>query len=148
MPLPRVDTPEPHVVRIHFEDDFSRPQFNRKAAALTQLGDEGKLFKAPNPVARDPQLTRNYKADVIRRIYDQFGQRNPDFAAAARNRVLTKLDPDHVHELQLGGPDTWSNIKLLDMTTNRRVGMHQIWPQIRGLPDYTPIRIVVDRDPA
>lgn len=147
--LPRtpVDTTEPSTVTIRFEDGFSRTGFNKKAAALVQLGDEGLLYKAPNPVARDPQLTRNYKADLIRRIYNQYGARNPDFAAAARLRVLTQLDADHIHDLQLGGPDTRANLWLLDSTTNRVMGTRQIWPQIRPLPDNTPIRIVVDRGP-
>jgi hypothetical protein len=147
VPRTAVDTPQPHTVTIRFEDGFSRPGFNKKAAALVQLGDEGLLVKAPNPVARDPQLTRTWKADLIRRIYRQYGAVNPEFAAAARQRVLTQLDADHIHDLQLGGPDTAANLWLLDSTTNRVMGTRQIWPQIRRLPDNTPIRIVVDRGP-
>lgn len=55
---------------------------------------------------------------------------------------LDTLDPDHVWELQLGGADDASNLRLLDADTNRDIG-NQIWQQIRTLPDGTPIRIEV-----
>src|SRR5436190_1507833 len=121
-------------VSIRFEEGFSRPHFAKKARQLSQLSDEGKLYKAPNPVARDRAVTANYKRDVIRRIYDQYGTRNRQFADAARQRVL-RMDVDDVHELQLGGPDSPDNLQLLHSTTNQVVGTQQIWPQIRPLPD-------------
>lgn len=49
--------------------------------------------------------------------------------------------PDHVWELRLGGPDTRSNLKMLDTFTNWHIGTQQIWPQIRNLPVGTPIKI-------
>lgn len=45
-------------------------------------------------------------------------------------------------ELQLGGPDTVDNLKLLHGRTNTDIGS-QIWGQIQNLPDGTPIRIEV-----
>jgi hypothetical protein len=53
------------------------------------------------------------------------------------------MDPDHVWELQIGGPDTAANLRMLDRFTNQEIGMRQIWPQIRSLPDGTPIRITI-----
>ncbi|MGK5451403.1 hypothetical protein ACSNOE_28955, partial [Streptomyces radiopugnans] len=126
------------------ESGMPKAEFERKATALQKLSDEGKLYKAPNPVARDSSVTRQYKGDLIRRVYDQFGQNNPGFADKLRDRVLNRMDPDHVHELQLGGPDTAGNLRMLDRFTNQQIGLRQIWPQIRNLPDYTPIRIKVE----
>ncbi|WP_405984685.1 hypothetical protein [Streptomyces sp. NBC_00872] len=115
-------------------------QFNLKAAALQNLSDSGVLYKAPNPVARDSSITNNYKANLIARVFDQFGSTNPVFAAALRTRLLTRMNPDHVWELQLGGPDDVGNLHILDAFTNQTIG-REIWGQIRTLPDYTPIRI-------
>jgi hypothetical protein len=67
---------------------------------------------------------------------------NPQFAASLRTRILTQMNQDHVWELQLGGPDVASNLHILDAFTNQRIG-GQIWGQIRGLADHTPIRINV-----
>jgi hypothetical protein len=54
------------------------------------------------------------------------------------------MDPDHIWELQLGGPDVASNLRMLDRFTNQDIGLRQIWPQIRNLPDYTPIKIIIE----
>jgi hypothetical protein len=53
------------------------------------------------------------------------------------------MNPDHVWELQLGGPDDPSNLHILDAFTNQAIG-RQIWQQIRNLADYTPIRINIE----
>lgn len=50
------------------------------------------------------------------------------------------MNPDHVWELQLGGPDVASNLHILDAFTNQDIG-RQIRQQIHALPDYTPLRI-------
>ena len=92
---------------------------------------------------RDPSLTKNYKRDVIKKIYDQYGKVNKLFADKLKQRVLD-MDPDHVWELQLGGPDIASNLKLLDSDTNRNIGLRQIWPQIRQWPVGTRITIKIE----
>ncbi|WP_405552147.1 hypothetical protein OHV08_00490 [Streptomyces canus] len=104
------------------------------------------LLKAPNPVARDSSIANNYKANLIARVFDQFGATSPEFAASLRTRILTKMNPDHVWELQLSGPDDASNLHILDAFTNQDIG-RQIWGQIRGLPDYTPISISIEGPP-
>lgn len=58
---------------------------------------------------RDPAVTRKYRQDMIERIWNQYGEVNPDFANALINRITTRMQPDHIWELQLGGPDVPSN---------------------------------------
>ncbi|KWX02996.1 hypothetical protein LI90_4045 [Carbonactinospora thermoautotrophica] len=134
---------EPVRIKIWYEEGWSKHEFRRKANALKRLGDEGKLFKAPNPVARDRRVTDQYRSDVIGRIRRQFKDRNPEFMNRLINRVTEKMSPDHVWELQLGGPDTADNLRFLSRDINEGIGLRQIRPQIRGLPDGTPIKIDV-----
>ncbi|MDT7784492.1 MAG: hypothetical protein QOF58_2911 [Pseudonocardiales bacterium] len=98
------------------------------------------MAKVPNPVARDSSITNKYKANLIARVYGQFGQTNRAFADSLKERILTKMSPDHVWELQLNGPDAASNLHILEAFTNQDIGC-QICQQIRNLPDFTPIRI-------
>lgn len=51
------------------------------------------------------------------------------------------MQPDHVWELQLGGPDNVKNLKFLDSFTNWHIGVKQIRPQIKDLPTGTKIKI-------
>jgi RHS repeat-associated protein len=44
--------------------------------------------------------------------------------------------------------DVASNLHILDSFTSQRVGTRQIWPQIRSLPDHTPIRIGIEGPPS
>lgn len=135
----------PHDVELSFVEGMSRREFDRKASSLKALGDEGKLHRAESPVARDRAVTREFRQDMIRRIWNQYGERNPDFANSLIHRVTKRMQPDHVWELQLGGPDVASNLRFLDSFTNWHVGTQQIWPQIRDLPVGTPIRIVIKK---
>lgn len=104
-----------------------------------------KFFKAENPVVRDPTVTRNYRQNMIDRIWNQYGDINPEFANKLINRVAYNMQPDHVWELQLGGPDVASNLKFLDSFTNWHVGTIQIRSQIRNLPTGTPVTIKIVR---
>lgn len=138
--------PEPTApvpVRIWREDKMPKTEFERKAGALKRLGDDGKLSKAKNPVQRDPNVTKQYRQSMIDRIYAQYHEQNPEFSDKLIDRVTRRMSPDHVHELQLNGPDTAGNLKFLDRYTNEQIGLRQIWPQIKNLPDGTPIRIEV-----
>lgn len=92
---------------------------------------------------RDPAVTRKYRQDMIERIWNQYGEVNPDFANALINRFTTRMQPDHIWELQLGGPDVPSNLRFLDSFTNWHIGTTQIRGQIRNLPVGTPIRIKI-----
>ncbi|ROT32971.1 endonuclease [Micromonospora sp. HM5-17] len=130
-------------VTIERKSFMPRAEFRRKANALKQLSDEEKLYKATNPVQRDSSVTKEYRQEVIDRIWKQFHERNPEFADKLIERVTKRMQPDHVWELQLGGPDDKSNLRFLDSRTNEDIGIRQIRPQIARLPDGTPIRIEV-----
>ena len=54
------------------------------------------------------------------------------------------MQPDHIWELQLSGPDSASNIRFLDTYTNWHIGTQQIWPQIRNWPEGTKVTISVE----
>ncbi|KPI15694.1 RHS repeat-associated core domain containing protein-containing protein [Actinobacteria bacterium OK074] len=133
----------PAEITVQWLEGMPKQQFKMKANALQKLSDAGVLFKAPNPVARDASITNNYKRDLIRRVFDQYGKSNRDFAEALRSRIVQRMNPDHVWELQLGGPDAATNLHILDAFTNQRIG-NQIWTQIRSLPDHTPLRIRIE----
>ncbi|WP_289896337.1 RHS repeat-associated core domain-containing protein [Paracoccus sp. TOH] len=131
----------PHRVTVEYDPRMPRVEFQRKAQALQQLGEQGLLSRATSPVSRDPSVTRAYRQDMIRRIWNQYGERNPAFANKLIERITQRMQPDHVHELQLNGPDAASNLRFLDSFTNWHIGTQQIWPQIRNLPPGTPIVI-------
>lgn len=142
---PRVRAPNPDLpeftVKVRRQPHYKMGPFDRKMRALKRLSDEGKLFKATNPVQRDKSITKEYKARIRQRIWDKYWPHDKDMANRLNER-LKGVDPDHVWELQLGGPDTADNLRLLDRATNRDIGT-DIWRQIRNLPDGTPIRIEV-----
>lgn len=131
-------------VTLRYVEGMPKQQFMRKATALQELGEQGQLVRAANPVARNPAITRAYRQDMIRRIWAQYGERNREFANRLIERVTRRMQPDHVWELQLGGPDAASNLRFLDSFTNWHVGTRQIRPQIRDLPVGTRIRIHVE----
>jgi len=134
------DLPE-YVLKIKRKPTYKKGPFDRKVRALQKLSDEGKLFKQANPVARDKKITADYKKRIRQKIFDKYWPHDKKMANALAAR-LRKQQPDHVWELQLGGADDVSNLKLLHGRTNWDVG-GQIWRQIMNLPDGTPIRIEV-----
>ncbi|WP_206108621.1 RHS repeat-associated core domain-containing protein [Paenibacillus thiaminolyticus] len=103
---------------LKYKEGMPINEFNRKANALKELGDQGLLFRAENPVERDPSITRSYKSEMIKKIWNQYSKANPEFANKLIERVKYRMQPDHVWELQLGGPDVKSNLRLLDSFTN------------------------------
>ena len=68
-------------------DGMSSVEFAKKARALQELGDQGRLVRAANPVARDPAVTNAYRQDMIRRIWAQYGTQNREFANKLIDRV-------------------------------------------------------------
>jgi hypothetical protein len=141
-PNPSIGTGTPTSVKIWYEQGMPQAEFDRKARALQELGDRGMLGKAPNPVARDKSITDAYRGFTIGRIRRLYAN-NPEFRDSLIDNVTNDMSPDHVHELQLYGPDSRYNLKFLDRFTNERIGTRQIRPQLRGLPDNTPITIEV-----
>jgi hypothetical protein len=139
---------KPKVVTIRFDSKMSKKDFRTKADSLRRLSREGKLRKTP--VKRDPQITRNYRGATIRKLAGRHrGNRAEQRRIAQKfsgrtsaNRAGDGLDPDHVHELQLGGRDHADNLRWMDAYTNRTIGS-QIAGQLRGVPDGTPVIIRV-----
>ncbi|GIF12783.1 hypothetical protein [Actinoplanes teichomyceticus] len=140
-PVSRDDSLPEATVKVHRKDFHPRGQFDRKMNALSRLSDDGKLFKQANKVARDKRITDGYKKRVRKAILRKYWPGHKQLATKLLQR-LKEQHPDHVWELQLGGPDTVSNLQLLHGRTNVDIGS-QIWQQIMHLPDGTPIRIEV-----
>ncbi|MFC3885512.1 hypothetical protein ACFOU2_19360 [Bacillus songklensis] len=69
-----------------------------------------------------------------------------EFAKQLIDRVTKRMQPDHVWELQLGGPDEVSNLKFLDSYTNWHIGTQQIRPQIKNLPTGKKVKIKIEED--
>ncbi|TYB46902.1 hypothetical protein [Actinomadura chibensis] len=134
---------KPVTIELRHVPGMPKHQFMRKAEALKKLGDENKLFKAHSPLPpRNRDRAVRHQQDLIRRIHEQYGERNPELSRRLIRRITDgSMQLDHRHELQLGGADLRSNLRYLDSFTNHHVGSVQIRPQIRNLPDGTPIRI-------
>jgi hypothetical protein len=139
----RSPPPSAATVWIWQEKGMPPVEFRRKAEELLRLGDAGQLYKARNPDARNPSVTKRYTRDLVNRITMVIGPSNAGHAERLIRRVKELMDPDHVHELQLGGKDVAPNIRMLDRLTNRGIGSRQLRPQLMSLPDGTPVRIDV-----
>ncbi|MGG4143920.1 hypothetical protein ABEW34_12370 [Paenibacillus algorifonticola] len=68
------------VITLKYDKKMPKNEFERKAKKLKELGDQGLLYKAQNPVSRDPNITKQYRQDMIKRIWNQYGKGNPVFA--------------------------------------------------------------------
>jgi hypothetical protein len=123
-------------ITLTFEPGMNKPHFERKVAWLRELADQRLLqLRGPGESTRirntDPGLQLAYKHDVRARVERQF---NRPEQRELRNRLITRLyrlQPDRVHELQLGGPHTFQNLCLTHGHTNVRIG-NQIWTQLNG----------------
>ncbi|RNB51436.1 hypothetical protein EDM57_22400, partial [Brevibacillus gelatini] len=133
-------------VTLEYKEGMNKRDFERKAKYLERLSKEGNLTRAQNPVKRNKYITEKYKKDVKKRIERMYGKKDPEKAKELIKRVDT-MNPDHMWDLQLNGPDTRRNLKLLDGYTNQQLG-RDVWNQIRDVkkvPVGTPIKIVVKR---
>ncbi|MBZ9617878.1 RHS repeat-associated core domain-containing protein [Clostridium estertheticum] len=114
--------------------------FNNKAEKLKELSDNNQLSKTKSK--RNQSITRSYKEymkeDSVQKYKD-----NPTELKKAIKRV-NKMDPDHIWELQLGGPDEWKNLKMAEMYTNRKIGIN-ISAQLRNVAENGRIKIVIER---
>ncbi len=135
-------------VTIRYVPGMSKVEFYRKALRLKLLGDRGLLRRIPEGEAtrrRNPAVTAAHRQDVHHRVWAQYSH-NRDFANQLEARVR-RMQPDHVHELQLDGPDDASNLRMLGATTNYEIGTRQIRPQLRPLEPGTIIRIHIEVPP-
>ncbi|MER7419952.1 hypothetical protein ABT346_24760 [Micromonospora peucetia] len=153
----------PAVLVLRNRPDFVKKDFDRKAADLVRLGQEGKLVKTKpkrkQVEHKDPKkpgtrkLTTVYRDRVIRRLNK--GQNyvsNKELVKALyrgknpKKHPVTSpgvtLDPDHVHELQLGGKDSYDNLRLMDAWTNREIG-REIGQALKDVPEGTPVIVKV-----
>ena len=65
-------------ISLQYKSFMPRNEFIKKATALQELGEQWQLVKASNPVARDQTVTRGYRQDLIRRIWAQYRDPNPE----------------------------------------------------------------------
>jgi hypothetical protein len=126
-----------HSITLTYETGWNARDFARKARALSDLAERGKLKKALNPVIRNPSVARQYKNLLVRRAYELFGKNEPARFESLRNKILS-MHADHLQDLQLSGLDDLSNLWLLDADVNVGIG-RQIWQQIKDLPSGTQI---------
>lgn len=155
--------PKKAVLVLRNRPDFVKKDFDRKAADLVRLGQEGKLVKT-KPVRRqiahrDPKkpgtrkTTTIFRDRIIRRLNKgQNYMSNKELVQALyrgkdpRRFPVTgpgvTVDPDHIHELQLGGSDTYDNLRLMDAWTNREIG-REIDKALEDVPYGTEIIVKV-----
>ncbi|MFJ1756709.1 hypothetical protein [Kitasatospora sp. NPDC088134] len=130
---------KPHTITLEWKHGMPRLEFLQKAMALRRLGKQGKLFNAPK-VNREGELTRQYKSALIKILHEQHKD-SPDY-----DRIMQRvqgMEADHLHELQLGGEDSWKNLRMLHKWTNWDIGSQQINHDLatHKVPVGTPIKI-------
>jgi len=94
----------------------------QKQNSLNRLAKEGKLIPTKvtaTPAEREAQ-TRIYKDAVIKRAQALY-RNSPEALKKIIDRINT-LDVDHIHELQLGGKNDQTNLRLIDSSINSSVG--------------------------
>ncbi|MEV4480901.1 hypothetical protein [Micromonospora coxensis] len=153
----------PAVLVLRNRPDFVKKDFDRKAKDLVRLGQEGKLVKT-KPVRRqlphkDPKKPGTRKTTTIfrDRLLRQLGRgqnyrsnkglvdalfRGKDQKRHPVTGPGVTRDPDHIHELQLGGTDTYDNLRLMDAWTNREIG-REIGLALDDVPYGTPVIVKV-----
>ncbi|MCD0442037.1 hypothetical protein LO763_00145 [Glycomyces sp. A-F 0318] len=149
---------KPVVLELKFTPDMNKKDFNRKAKDLVRLGNQGRLKRVLNTKSlRDPKLTSKHRSDMIaktarnhkgnpklKQILEQFRGTEKGADGKVRPKSITHKgqirDPDHIHELQLGGPDDVSNLRWMDAYTNRKMG-REIYEAMEaaGVKEGTPI---------
>ncbi|MFF4341636.1 hypothetical protein ACFY00_17080 [Kitasatospora sp. NPDC001540] len=132
---------KPHTVTLEWRHGMPRLEFLQKAMALRRLGKQGKIFNAPK-VQRASGMTQAYKSALIKVLHDNH-KGSPDYKAIM-DRVES-MQADHVNELQLGGLDSWKNLRMLHGETNRDVGTQQVTLDLvrHRVPVGTPIKIKI-----
>jgi filamentous hemagglutinin len=133
--------PKGVALTLEFKEGMNMRDFNRKAKALQDLAERGKLFKAPNPVQRNPQVTAAYRARIKKQAAKQWKDSDPQKYQKIKEKIANK-QADHMQDLQVRGLDHSSNLCLLDANVNQLLGS-QLRQQLRKLPDNTPISNII-----
>ena len=145
------------ILEIQVTSDMNRNDVRRKVSALNDLASRGKLERAASPLpprkvvpegtaAREyqvpvPSVAAEYKYKVLDQAHKQIGRNSPNYDPVRWQKfwnLWKSTQGDHVHELQLSGPDVEDNIWLLDASTNEEIG-RQIAVQLRKVPPGTKI---------
>ncbi|WP_030160402.1 hypothetical protein [Glycomyces sp. NRRL B-16210] len=159
---------DPVVIELRRTRGMSKRTFDRKARALEKLGSEGKLVRHKVPKRkgqdgdyvnpRDRSVTSKHREETINR---ETAKHTGDPAAQAEVRRKYAVmdppkgsegskgmgqDPDHIHELQLGGPDNASNLSWEDAYTQRKIGKDLKYAMDQAGVEYgTPVIVrIVD----
>ena len=125
---------------LRYKPGMNKREFLKKATALQQLAQAGKLARIENKVLRDRNVTRAFRNDIAKRIKKTF----KDYPEH-RDRLLKRLQDlhaDHIQDLQLQGDDIFENLWLLDKDVNTDLG-RQIWKQIEHLAPGEKITDVI-----
>ncbi|MDH6461122.1 hypothetical protein M2302_001288 [Micromonospora sp. A200] len=161
----------PAVLVLKNRPDFDRRDFDRKAGDLRRLGQEGRLKKAKpdrdsnkvyDPQQQKSRTRTNIYRDRMIRDLTKDGRLKADMGTPETNKYLANknvvdrlfagkgpitergqgYDPDHIHELQMDGTDTYDNLRPMDAWTNRELG-REISLALRDVPEGTPIIVRV-----
>ena len=139
LPVPK----EGVTIELEYKDGMDVRDFNRKVKALQDLAERGKLSKAPNPVQRDPRVTAQYRAKILKSAKKQYEETNPGVYQKIQSRIRG-MDVDHQQDLQIKGLDATQNLWLLDRHTNQDLG-RQIRQQIRNLEVGTKVDKIITK---
>jgi hypothetical protein len=132
-------------ITLEFKEGMDMRDFSRKARALQDLAERGKLFKAPNPVVRDKYITEKYRYKIKEQAEKQWKKSDLERYQNVK-KLIDDSHVDHLHELQVMGQDHASNLCMIQPRVNSSIGA-QIRQQIKNLPDGTPISNVIITEP-
>jgi len=117
---------EADLAKLKNKADWSPEQIaaaeRKKANILSGIKNGEVKVKSPHGVTKAERqaITSKYRKDLVKRINSIYAN-NP----TAKQNALRKLrnsDIDHMIDLQLGGKNTVSNLKALDISVNRSYG--------------------------
>ncbi|PFM69158.1 T7SS effector LXG polymorphic toxin [Bacillus cereus] len=123
--------------------DMNLRDFDRKVKKLQDLSDANLLQKT-KPI-RDPQVTKQYRKDVIKKIIEIYYPKDKKLAKELIDKVKYDMDPDHRWDLGLNGEDVRSNLQFMDQFTNRRIG-GILGVQLKDAPYGSRVKINIERE--
>ncbi len=123
--------------------DMNLRDFDRKVKKLQDLSDANLLQKT-KPI-RDPQVTKQYRKDAIKKIIEIYYPRDKELAKKLIDKVKYDMDPDHRWDLGLNREDIRSNLQFMDQFTNRRIG-GLLGVQLKDAPYGSRVKINIERE--